>query len=257
MITARQKVHTEGNEDLKRLLLEYDDDDHPATQQFTNIHKIVLGLIRGHLKEELERSTATFDEIDVSGTTALSWAATRGDLLSTRLLLSKGASLETAAADGKLPLHKASLAQSGLCLEILAGHAINIDVEDLYGNTALHYVVKNAVQSKARMDQVKLCIKFLLKSGADPNKQDRAGKTPLRYCVESKNIEAASLFLEAGADIQRPTHDGLAPADAALEYKNCEILRFLLQKGASLKDATAGENFHCPGCSCSNSEGAS
>jgi ankyrin repeat protein len=227
-----EKALIEDNEDFMRLLLRFDDDDHPTTQQFTILHKIILNIIQGDLEEELQRSTATINDVDANGRTALSWAVTQRDYLSTRRLLFKGASPEKAAKDGKLPLHKAALAQSRPCLRILARHTNDINSQDSYGNTALHYIVKKAVQLKTQIDKVKHCIEYLRDRGADLDRQDMTGKTALRYCVDSNNTEAATLLLDSGADIHLHTLHGMAPVHAAIYYNRCEMLRLLIQRGA-------------------------
>ena len=65
----------------------FDDEEHLESRAFPPLHKIILGLSSLDLQMQLEFSSTGIDEKDADGRTALSWAATRGDLRSVSLLL--------------------------------------------------------------------------------------------------------------------------------------------------------------------------
>src|SRR5437763_1553676 len=84
-----------------RIFKAVDVEEFAESQQYTTLHKIVLGLSSLDLARQLEASTATIDDPDSRGRTALWWASAVGEEQMVRLLLAHGASIHL----GSKPSH--------------------------------------------------------------------------------------------------------------------------------------------------------
>lgn len=69
----------------------FDDEDRLESRTFPAIHKTVRGLVNSDLRQQLELSTATIDDKDADGRTAISWAAAKRDANAVKILLQFGA----------------------------------------------------------------------------------------------------------------------------------------------------------------------
>ncbi|TPX34182.1 hypothetical protein SmJEL517_g03071 [Synchytrium microbalum] len=87
---------------------------------------------------------------------------------------------------------------------------LNADINelDLYGNTPLHYAVK---QNDTSM------VEFLLQWRADVNVQDQAKMTPLHIATVTGNMSLVSQLLKRGARPNDKDAEGKTPLDYALD----------------------------------------
>lgn len=87
---------------------------------FTGVHRIVLG-IGGHcpLDDYLKISRKEIDDRDLTGKTALAWAASRLDPLPVRILLAHDASLSVTDYRFKTLLHYAAGSGSPEAVEMI------------------------------------------------------------------------------------------------------------------------------------------
>lgn len=148
----------------------------------------------GHeeIVEQLLKTEAQVDIQDRWGNTALHYASHIGNLKIAKLLLDAEAQVLT-NKEGNSPIHYASknyfnrrVWNSGtenLCwdkyshvshdselLSIMLRSNVEINAQDLYGNTALHHACKCGSRKKVLM---------LLEAGADPNIKNKEGFTPI------------------------------------------------------------------------------
>jgi arylsulfatase A-like enzyme/ankyrin repeat protein len=105
-----------------------------------------------------------------TGWTALHLAAFLGQVDIARLLLTKGATVETRAADGASALHLGALGGSVATLELLFEHHADVAARDDKGATPLHFAA-----FLGRADATR----WLLEKGAEANAKDASGHTPL------------------------------------------------------------------------------
>jgi uncharacterized protein len=102
-------------------------------------------------------------------------------------------------------------------IEIMLEHGANIDAQNIYGLTALHY----ACLTDSRDASV---VEFLLKKGANPNIADGNGDTPLHHVLwpneECKRI--AEILL---------THGAYVDFDAAVRLGDVQKVRQFLSRG--------------------------
>jgi ankyrin repeat protein len=78
-------------------------------------------------------------------------------------------------------------------LEILINAKVNVNMQDKFGRTALHWA-----ESRGDID---VC-KILLDAGADVNIQEmEIGQTALHSAIWKEDIKIAQMLLNAGADV--------------------------------------------------------
>ena len=82
----------------------------------------------------------------------------------------------------------------------------NLDRQDIYGRTALHWCARDNRPEIARM---------LIDAGADLNIQDTDGWTALHRCAMWNRPEILRMLIDAGADKTIPTNDGKLPYELA------------------------------------------
>ncbi|WP_411280942.1 ankyrin repeat domain-containing protein [Gemmatimonas sp.] len=172
------------------------------------------------------------------GMTALHWAADRGDVAMTALLLRAGAKLTGATKNGGYtPLHVAARAGHGAVVQALLAAGADAKTLTATGATAMHLA---ATAGDA------VSVKALLAKKADPNARELAwGQTPLMFAAAENRGDAARALLAGGADasIRTKTVDlteELARQQAAAKKRNEVLFAYLPQKTRdSIIDASA------------------
>ena len=130
------------------------------------------------------------DAVSADGSTALAWAAIRGNLPVARLLLAAGASPDLANSLGICPLAMALENGAHDVARLLIQGGADPNAERESGETVL--------MTAARLGEVGL-MRLLIERGADPNARERRfGQTALMW--SAGNPEAVRLLLDGGAD---------------------------------------------------------
>lgn len=202
-----------------------DMEEFAESQQYTTIHKIVLGLSHLDLAQQLSISTATIDQPDTNGRTALWWAAARGDEVAVRVLLAHGASIYTGSKRSHGVIH---VAQTPAVVDSLLEHGARIDSRDEKGRTPLHACCYRGQGRGGDSD----LLRCLLKAGADVNARTNAGHTPLHFAAAYGLLEHLPDLLVWGADIESRRHDGFTSLMLAILSNEAQNVKFLLQNGA-------------------------
>jgi ankyrin repeat protein len=178
--TALMVAVSEGHAGVVQLLLEHGADPNAQTQAGVtpafrlpseNAGSKGVGIIRGGWPERGMRAPTP------GAKTPLLYAARRGDLSVTRLLVEAGAAIEQADADGVTPLLNAILNSS-------------IDAASNAHTSGQHLSVA----------------RYLLERGADVTSSDWYGQTPLWAAVDVRNL-----------DVNGPERDNHVDRSAALE----------------------------------------
>ncbi len=122
-------------------------------------------------------------------------------------------------------------------IQTLLGLGININGQDLYGNTALHRAAENG--------EVDLC-RLLLDKGADINARTERGNTPLHKTVVAGHAEVVQLLVARGADVNARNEINVTPLHMAAARNQGEFVGLFLRKGAKISlrnanDETAGQ----------------
>ncbi|KAI9772789.1 MAG: hypothetical protein M1839_002290 [Geoglossum umbratile] len=199
---------------------EYDDDG-----GFSELHKIVLGVLPLDLKLQLQKPLlqAQANAPDSQGQTPLWWAAFKGDADAVDELLSVGADPNYQAVGKDMPVHAAGISQNPRVYELLIIAKANITFANSYGDEALHCACNHR--------DIMACIKPLIMNGAKLNSRNFLGRTPLSFSAEKNNAEIGSYLLNLGADMRIADIKGETPLFHAIFSNSYEFLKLLLQHG--------------------------
>lgn len=194
-------------------------DDFMSQQQYTIVHKIVLGLSKLPLDNVLASSTAEIDKRDIRGGTPLWWAAAQGNLAAIRTLLEHGGDPTIGGPMNQTPLH---VARDAPTVRLLCEHGAQLDALDGLDRTPLHCFCYRQVGASAAI------VRAAFKHGAEVNVAARGGQTPLHYAAMFGNVALIKPLLEAGADLKASMRAGLTPLAAAVHYDQAEVVKALL-----------------------------
>lgn len=104
--------------------------------------------------------------------------------------LKNGAYINAISLRGQSAMHLAVENHSSEAVQILLNNHINLEFQDVFGNTVLHYAVQY------QMEEIPL--QFLSKKILEKN--NKKGETPLLQAVSLKREKIAKLLLESGAN---------------------------------------------------------
>ncbi|KAM5440430.1 hypothetical protein McanCB21832_000538 [Microsporum canis] len=206
-------------------------DDFIEESNFTQIHRIVIGLSLRSLEEELKLHPEDINTQDAMGRTPLAWAAARGDSHSVVILLSHGADPNIIDVQISGPVSNAAARGYTACVRLLleaGGHPDPPMPPKVKKGSPLNVAARNATDI--------LLLKNLLDFGADPDSSGTDGDTPLIHAARTDNASFAMLFLEYGADINYMSATGATPLTTAITYNSHNVLRLILDKWHEYSD---------------------
>lgn len=217
----------------------------------------------GPIKILVENRGADVNYMDFYGVTPLMYAAQSGHDSVVMYLISKSADVNAESPDFKFsPLISAVKNDYLRTAEILIRNGADIDDQDVFGRTALHYAAIYGFESTADM---------LLYYDASVDIADVTGYTPLCYSVQNKSDSITMLLklFDANGDITlRDSSNlfhiaagngnmfflktfepdlkmdkniyGLTPLEMSLLGGQSEVLTWFMEKGYSIKDTING-----------------
>jgi len=194
-------------------------------QNYTILHKIILGLSMVNLEEEIRVHLEDVNTTDVMGRTPLAWAACRGDDRAIVTLLSHGADVNTLDVQHSGVVGHAADRNYATCVRLLLEAGANPDIASAHG-----YKVGNALNVAARNASDPLVLKTLLDFGASVDSCGIDGMTGLIHATRRDNASFATLLLEYGADINATSTAGQTPLTTAVAYNSHNVLRLLLDR---------------------------
>uniref|UniRef100_A0A3P8UNH7 Inversin n=1 Tax=Cynoglossus semilaevis TaxID=244447 RepID=A0A3P8UNH7_CYNSE len=128
---------------------------------------------------------------DKYGGTALHAASLSGHVSTVKLLLEKGAMVDSLDVMKHTPLFRAcEMGHRDVILTLIKGSA-QVELVDVDGHTALHWA---ALGGNAEVCQI------LMENGISPNVQDQAGRTPLQCAAYGGYITCMAVLMENNAD---------------------------------------------------------
>lgn len=200
--------------------------DNFDTFEFSQVHKIVLGLLPVSI-DIIASSPNLRLEInlgDIEGKTPLYWAARRGDSHAVKRLILAGANVNAADRGADTPLAAAARSSSIKCVEVLIAAGAKIDSKDCFGYTAL--------ANSCKMHKDPAFIRGLIEAGANANSTDKHGATPFARSARYNSPRIGEYLLQKGrADMNWCDFDGNPPLFEAIMKNNVEFLEMLLSNG--------------------------
>ena len=197
-----------------------------ATASATPPDSPVADAARGGDVEALRTLIARGEDVNVphgDGMTALHWAAERGDLEMTNLLVYAGANLGAGTRIGKyVPLHLASTAGSVFVVKVLL--EAGSDVDPATTTTGVQPIHLGAESGNPEV------IRTLVQHGADVDAREKSwGHTPLIFAASQNRTEAIRTLMDLGADPSIHSWtvdvDRRAEVDAAATERLEEVLQ--------------------------------
>ncbi|MHC9062457.1 ankyrin repeat domain-containing protein [Nitrospira sp. CMX1] len=183
---------------------------------------------------------ANFGE-GLSSGTVLHSAVRRGRVDQVRILIMKGARLDSTDHSHRTPLHYAVGGEAFgkpidmiEIVKLLLDKGANVNAADSGGRIPLHDVVVSA-------KNVAATVRLLIEAKAEINAKDTRGDTPLhdlagrRFTDEKENTagnEIAELLIMNGADINATNNNSKTPLAIAIENENITLTRLLRSRGA-------------------------
>ena len=135
---------------------------------------------------------------------------------------------------GWTPLHYAAYGGQKDVAKLLIAKGADVDSRDNDGSTALHNTAFTADN-----EQGKDVAELLIVKGADVNAKNNDGWTPLHRAVNNRNKDLAELLIAEGADVNARDNDGWTPLQNATANEYVEIAALLRRHGA--RELGAGE----------------
>ena len=200
-------------------------DDFIDEQNYTTLHKIILGLYMGDLEEEIRLHPENVNTTDVMGRTPLAWAACRGDDRAIVTLLSHGADVNTLDVQHSGVVGHAADRSYVTCVRLLLEAGADPDIASAHG-----FKVGNPLNVAARNASDPLVLKTLLDFGASVDSCGIDGMTALIHASRKDNVSFATLLLEYGANINAASAAGQTPLTTAVAYNSHNVLRLLLDR---------------------------
>ncbi|KAL8734803.1 MAG: hypothetical protein Q9181_003027 [Wetmoreana brouardii] len=211
--------------DVEALRCLTQDSDFVDEQNYTLLHRIVLGLSMQDLEESLLLHPELIDIPDAMGRTALAWAAARGDERSIVALLQHGAEVNTIDVQHSGVVGHAADRNYVTCVRLLLEAGADPNIAASHG-----YKVGNPVNVAARNASDPLILKTLLDFGADVDSCGVDGVTGLLHATRKDNISFATLLLEYRANINAVSRAGQTPLTTAVSFNSHNVLQLLLDR---------------------------
>ncbi|KFX86530.1 hypothetical protein O988_09522, partial [Pseudogymnoascus sp. VKM F-3808] len=132
---------------------------------------------------------------DSSSLTPLSWAAQKGHKSIVKLLMEKGAEVDTKDTKyGLTPLSWAALSGHGTVVELLMEKGADVVAEDRdFGQTPLFWALENGHEA---------VVKLLLEKGAKVDTKTYSGWTLLLFAKDNGDEAVVKLLMQKGAEVE-------------------------------------------------------
>ncbi len=177
------------------------------------------------IKSLLDDKTEITRQDEVTGGTALHWAARAGNTALCKTLLGKEASVESTDNDRNTPLHYAATQASPETLKALVEAGGSIDAKNKINRTALFFACETSRTENVR---------YLTTKGASVTNRDRSKLTPLHLAAGEGNCAIVKMLVDKGAPIKARTLRNVTVLHMAVESGDTDTVGFLLDKGANI-----------------------
>jgi len=178
----------------------------------------------------LLKQGADVNEVQGDGMTALHWAASRGNLVATHMLVSAGARVDAVTRNANYtPLHLAAQNGRAETVKALLAAGANVNATTSSGGaSALHFAASSG--DAATVDA-------LIDKGASVNARESAySQTPLMWAAAANRVSSIAALIKRGADIEAETRTQSIPEQ---EKKDRAYLITRSRRLAAMKSADA------------------
>jgi uncharacterized protein len=191
---------------------------------------LITALTDGNLREAKRLIAAGADVNALWGSTPLSLASYRGWEEIVRLLLSRGATVNSRDLIEDTPLMHATRGGHTHIARLLTDRGADVRAVNSNGETALYYAVASSEKENATL------VRLLLDRRADPNTHASLSMdmTPLMWAARHGQQKTVDLLLSHGADVHAHDDNGYTALLHACSSPNPAILRLLLDRGADV-----------------------
>lgn len=200
--------------------------DFVEEQNFTQLHRIVLGLSLLDLEKEVQLNPDEIDATDALGRTALMWASARGDQQAVTTLLSYRADPNLMDLQNSGPVMYAAAQTHAACVRLLLEAGAKPD-PTLIG---LKMQRGSPLNCAARIASDPLVLKTLLDFGANIESCGAEGRTSLLHAARNDNVDFAVLLLNHGADINAVSTTTQTALTTAVTHNSHNVLQLLLDR---------------------------
>ncbi|TGO20619.1 hypothetical protein BPAE_0280g00060 [Botrytis paeoniae] len=163
------------------------------------------------------------------GKTVVHHAAAHNSQETLKLVLKRGASINTKDSNGNTPLHDAARhGKTAFLGDLCMVDGLEVNTTLPNGKASLHIAAERGYAE---------IVNVLLRHKAAINARDTSGQTPLSLAIKSQRTEIVKTLLQNGAKctIKRKI-DGWTPLHIAVDTGNIEIARLLLDQYPALKN---------------------
>ena len=171
----------------------------------------------------MTRSSATIDDTDAAGRTALSWAAQCGDAETMQTLLEYGADPDKSTPGSKHPLHyTAGVTSSAECTKLLLEFGADVHARDNVGLTPLIWACININGNYSNLEALLDC--------SDTELTDQNGRSAIFHASSASAIPT-NMLLGKGCNVNHTDDEGYTALHLAISYNRGEVIRTLVDNG--------------------------
>lgn len=230
VVALFESLEVPEGEDIEKVLADYDREEEEEAEAAA-VQKSSEGFFESArtgnveiLKRELDNGAQIDLSEPKSTLTALHFAAQEGHLDAVRLLLERGANINSKNFRSSTPLMLASRAGHLEIVRLLVEKGADLEIVDGRDETALFLAAESG-----HVEVVKL----LVAHGAKLNVRNISKQTPLFQAVFGDHDEVATVLIEAGADVKLKDYSGESALHWAAGREAPELVKLLLRHGAN------------------------
>ena len=204
-----------------------------------DVHSEVKNGDLRQLKNLLEKAPDLVNKKNQNNETPLILASKYGHIEIVKLLVSKGANLNTQDKNGWSSLHYAAWSSAEIA-QLLISKGADVDLRSVFGESPLFEYINMGNQEMAEL---------LLSKGADINSKNNRGETPLHRAAGEGNKKMVDFLISQGAEINTTTDYSFTPLHFAAVFGHKETVECLIEYGAELniKSNDRGTPLHFAG----------
>ena len=215
---------------------------------------IHFAVINGHneIVELLTENGCIIDALDNENVSPLHYVAVKGTSKNAKILVSSGATIDLQGLNKWTPLLAATYHQNIDVARVLLKQGANINAVDMYGSTAMHYILQNKSKGERMKNLDQDFIRLFIDSRARLTIKDSTGKSVFELCREkeigafvldyfsqkkiSKEIKSKRFTLKDCIICNNPRQDvfALHPCGHARSCESC-CIKLLYSKSSNLR----------------------